>query len=130
MTDEERKKVALRFLKETGLLLMWKRYIQDCPENKHGASCNWEITKENWYKKEYISASGGNGNKYFEEYSVFGYTCFTDYLQHNGIVLDSAYFRYYATYLIEKGYVDKRMWHYSKFVSREEFLKTFPNVEL
>jgi hypothetical protein len=129
MSDEERKKVALRFLKETGLLLMWKRYIQYCPENKHGASCNWEITKENWYKKEYIS-SGGNFNQYFEEYSVFGNTCFTDYLQYNGIVLNSPCFRYYATYLIEKGYVDKIIWKPSKFVSRKEFLKMFPNVEL
>lgn len=129
MSDKERKKVALRFLKETGLLLMWKRYIQYCPENKHGAYCNWKITKENWYKKEYIS-SGSNLNKSFEEYNVFGNTCFTDYLQYNGIILNSPCFRYYATYLIEKGYVDKITWNYSKFVSREEFLKMFPNVEL
>ena len=129
MTDEKRKKVALRFLKETGLLLMWKRYIQDCPEKKHGACCNWKITKDNWYKKECISGSN-TLNHPFEEYSVFGNTCFTDYLQYNGIILGYACFSYYATYLIEKGYVDKRIWHHSKFVSREEFLNMFPNVEL
>lgn len=128
MSNEERKKVALRFLKETGLLLMWRRYIQDCPEKKHGAFCNWKITKDNWYKEECIK--GCCGAESFEEYSIFGNTCFTDYLKYNGIVLVYACFTYYATYLIEKGYVDKKIWHYSKFVSREEFLNMFPNVEL
>ena len=128
MSDEKRKKVALRFLKETGLFLMWRRYIQDCQDRKNGAICNWNIQKDNWYKEEYIS--GSKWLQPFEEYSVFGNTCFTDYLQCNGIVLDRPCFCYYATYLIEKGYVDKRIWNYSKFISREEFLKMFPNVEL
>lgn len=127
MTDEERKKVALRFLKETGLFLMWKRYIQDCQTKKNWACCNWNITKDNWYKKECISSCWGSC---FEEYSVFGSTCFTDYLLHNGIALGFSCFCYYATYLIAKGYVSKGIWHYSKFVSREEFAKAFPNVEL
>lgn len=128
MTDEERKKVALRFLKETGLFLMWKRYIQDCQAKKNWASCNWNITKDNWYKEECIK--GSRWATSFEEYSVFGNTCFTDYLLHNGIVLDYSCFCYYATYLMAKGYVSKGLWHYSKFVSRKAFKKTFPKVEL
>ena len=126
MTDEERKKVALRFLKETGLLLMWKKYINDCPERKHGAFCNWNIRSNNWYKKEFIS----HNSNAFEEYCVFGNTCFTDYLLENGIELHDACFRYYAAYLMEKGYVSKVRWSESKAVTREEFLKVFPNVEL
>lgn len=128
MTDEERKKVALRFLKETGLFLMWRRYIQDCQTKKNWATCNWKITKDNWYKEECIKGSCWSTS--FEEYSVFGNTCFTDYLLHNGVSLAESCFCYYATYLIAKGYVSKGIWHYSKFVNREEFTKAFPNVEL
>ena len=128
MTDKERKKVALRFLKETGLLLMWRRYIQDCQVRKNWACCNWNIRKDNWYKQECIS--GNSYNQPFEEYSIFGNTCFTDYLLHNGVLINNSFFCYYAAYLIAKGYVPKGIWHHSKYVSREEFTKAFPNVEL
>lgn len=128
MTDEERKKVALRFLKETGLLCMWKRYIQDCPEKKHGAFCNWNIRKDNWYKKEYIS--GSSCNQPFEEYKIFGNTCFTDYLLRNRVLINNSFFCYYARYISEKGYVPKGKWSNSKYTSKEELLKMFPNIEL
>lgn len=129
MTDEERKKVALRFLKETGMLRLWKKYIQDCPENKHGAFCNWKITKDNWYKKECISGINWK-NKFFEEYSVFGNTCFTGYLLRNGVSIDNNFFCYYATYITEKGYVPKGIWRNNKYASKEELLEQFPNIEL
>ena len=128
MTDEERKKVALRFLKETGLFLMWRRYIQDCQAKRNWASCNWNIRNDNWYKKECIS-----GNKYnqpFEEYKIFGNTCFTDYLLRNGVLINNSFFCYYARYITEKGYVPRGKWSYSKYTSKEELLKMFPNVEL
>jgi len=128
MTDEERKKIALRFLKETGLFLMWRRYINDCQSKRNWACCNWNITKDNWYKEECIT--GTCWPSLFEEYSVFGNTCFTDYLLHNGISLAESCFCYYATYLTAKGYVPKGKWSYSKYVSREEFTRAFPNVEL
>jgi hypothetical protein len=128
MTDEERKKVALRFLKETGLFLMWRRYIQDCLEKKHGAFCNWNIRKDNWHKKEYIS--GSSFNQPFEEYKIFGNTCFTDYLLRNGVLIHNSFFCYYARYITEKGYVPKGKWSDSKYTSKEELLNMFPNVEL
>ena len=126
MSDEERKKVALRFLKETGLLHMWKQYIQDCSEKKHSAFCNWKISKDNWYKTNFIATGGAN----FEEYSIFGNTCFTDYLLFNGVSLDMPCYCYYAAYLIEKGYIQRGKWKIERYVSREKLLRAFPNRDL
>lgn len=128
MTDEKRKKVALRFLKETGLFLMWRRYINDCQSKRNWACCSWNITKDNWYKEKYIT--GTCWPQPFEEYSVFGSTCFTDYLLNNGVLINNSFFCYYARYITEKGYVPKGKWYHSKYTSKEELLNMFPNVEL
>lgn len=74
------KKIAMRFLKELGLLNAWKQYV-----SKH--SHNYRERK--WYEKDYLD-------------SVFGDTCFTSFLSHNyGVKIYttvSELFRYWLIY--------------------------------
>ena len=74
------KKIAIRFLKELGLLNTWKQYIS---KNSH------KYTEHKWYEKDYLD-------------SVFGDTCFTSFLSKNyGVKIYSTIselFRYWVIY--------------------------------
>ena len=78
----EHKKIALRFLKELGLLSVWKRYI-------YGNIYRIKEYSHKWYKHECID-------------SIFGDSCFTSFLSQNyGIRVHttvSELFRYWIIY--------------------------------
>ena len=66
--NEEYKKIALRFLKETGLLNHWRKYVS---RGEHCSEYDGEDTQlnaSNWYRVAYIDR-------------VFGRTNFTCYLK-------------------------------------------------
>lgn len=74
------RKIALRFLKETGLYKAWFDYIKS-PIGKDF------IGEKKWYDHEYVI-------------SIFGATRFTDYLAAKcGIKLNSAIYKYFRTYV-------------------------------
>jgi len=84
MDREERlklyRKIALRFLKETGLYKAWFDYIKS-PRGKDF------IGKKKWYDHEYVI-------------SIFGATRFTDYLDAKcGITLNGAIYKYFRAYV-------------------------------
>ena len=75
----EHKKIAIRFLKELGLLNAWKQYV---------SKYNHNYTIYKWYEKEYLD-------------SVFGDTCFTSFLKKYGVEIYttiSELFRYWVIY--------------------------------
>lgn len=78
----EHKKIAIRFLKELGLLNAWKQYI-----SKHRNQ--YVLKGYDWYEKEYLD-------------SVFGDSCFTSFLSLNyGVKIYttvSELFRYWVIY--------------------------------
>jgi len=66
--QEEYRKIALRFLKETGLINYWRKYIS---ENGYVSKCDGcveRLTASNWYEVEYIDR-------------VFGRTSITKFLK-------------------------------------------------
>lgn len=68
MTDKDKKRLALRFLKETGLFEAWKFYIKKEKINK------------NWYNKVFVDKIFGDSNfTYFLKikYSIFLNTTIT-----------------------------------------------------
>ena len=74
------RKIALRFLKETGLYKAWFDYIKT-PRGKDF------IGEKKWYDHEYVI-------------SIFGATRFTDYLADKyGITLNSAIYKYFRAYV-------------------------------
>lgn len=91
------RKIALRFLKETGLYKAWFDYIKS-PIGKDF------IGEKKWYDHEYII-------------SIFGATRFTDYLAAKcGIKLNSAIYKYFRTYV---------ELYYSDSFDGEKYDKTF-----
>ena len=66
--NEEYKKIALRFLKEAGILAQWNRYVHN---NGYCSDFNGkQLTNKNWYDVEQIDR-------------IFGRTLFTDFLRKN-----------------------------------------------
>lgn len=68
--QEEYKKIALRFLKETGLINYWRKYIS---EDGYVSKCDGgveRITASNWYEVKHIDR-------------VFGRTLITNFLKKN-----------------------------------------------
>ena len=73
------KRIAIRFLKELGLLNAWKQYVSKYSHN---------YTTYKWYEKDYLD-------------SVFGDTCFTSFLKKYGVEIYttiSELFRYWVIY--------------------------------
>ena len=81
MTDKDKKKLALRFLKEIGLLTAWKTYISY--ELSRGCYSSF---KKPWYYKKYVD-------------SIFGESDFTFFIERNYRIFMGApiteIFRYY-----------------------------------
>lgn len=68
--QEEYKKIALRFLKEAGLLNYWRKYISSdgyCSKVEDNIE---RLTSSNWYKVKYIDR-------------VFGRTLISEFLEKN-----------------------------------------------
>lgn len=68
--QEEYRKIALRFLKETGLINYWRKYILENGYASKSEGGVERLTTSNWYEVIYIDR-------------VFGRTVITDFLKEN-----------------------------------------------
>jgi predicted DNA-binding ArsR family transcriptional regulator len=113
------RKIAIRFLKDTGLYPYWRGYVKSGEINRFLRN---HYSKK-WYTKPKIE-------------NIFGETNFSNYLLENNVKLEHTVFEYFLIYL--KEYHPEIMHEqYSSFVktrlkvlvTAEELIKTFPLLE-
>ena len=115
------KKVALRFLKETGLLSVWMQYVKTKEYKKKLKM----YSSETWYDKLYAE-------------DIFGETQFSSFVRGKGIPLQYNFYHYFNRFLVEfypeiaRDYssVNDYDKEFSLCVSLIQLKKQFPNIAI